>query len=71
MRAEGEMTTEIDYYELLEVERTADGAAIKSAYRKLAMKYHPDVADDPASAETFTRLSPVRTPRGCHDGTRR
>ena len=42
MRAEGEMTTEIDYYELLEVERTADGAAIKSAYRKLAMKYHPD-----------------------------
>ncbi|MDX3900657.1 MAG: molecular chaperone DnaJ [Sphingobium sp.] len=36
------MTTEIDYYELLEVERTADAAAIKSAYRKLAMKYHPD-----------------------------
>ncbi|MEC7934499.1 MAG: DnaJ domain-containing protein, partial [Pseudomonadota bacterium] len=26
---------------MLEVERTADGAAIKSAYRKLAMKYHP------------------------------
>src|SRR3546814_14137346 len=36
------MSTEIDYYELLEVERTADAAAIKSAYRKLAMKYHPD-----------------------------
>lgn len=36
------MTTELDYYELLEVERTADGAQIKSAYRKLAMKYHPD-----------------------------
>src|SRR4051812_32488506 len=36
------MTTEVDYYELLECERTADAATIKSSYRKLAMKYHPD-----------------------------
>ena len=34
--------TEIDYYELLECERTADAATIKSSYRKLAMKFHPD-----------------------------
>ncbi|RXZ66124.1 molecular chaperone DnaJ [Pelagerythrobacter rhizovicinus] len=34
--------TEIDFYELLGVSRDADPATIKSAYRKLAMKYHPD-----------------------------
>lgn len=31
-----------DYYEVLGVQRGADEAALKSAYRKLAMKYHPD-----------------------------
>lgn len=36
------MSTTIDYYELLECERTADDATIKSRYRKLAMQYHPD-----------------------------
>ncbi len=36
------MSTQTDYYELLEVERTADAGTIKSSYRKLAMKYHPD-----------------------------
>src|SRR5919199_6150702 len=32
-----------DYYKILGVDRKADDAAIKSAYRKLARKYHPDV----------------------------
>ena len=36
------MTTDMDYYERLRVLRTADGAAIKTAYRKLAMEHHPD-----------------------------
>ena len=34
--------TEVDYYELLEVERTADDKTIKTSYRRLAMQCHPD-----------------------------
>ncbi len=40
-----------DYYEVLGVEKTADEAAIKKAYRTLAKKYHPDMNPGDADAE--------------------
>lgn len=46
-----------DYYDVLGVERGADEKALKSAYRKLAMKYHPDQNQgDPAAEEKFKEV---------------
>ena len=48
----------LDPYKVLGVEKSADAAAIKSAYRKLARKYHPDVnPDDKAAEEKFKEIS--------------
>ena len=47
-----------DYYKILGVEKNASSAEIKKAYRKMAMKYHPDHAkDDKAAEEKFKKIS--------------
>lgn len=47
-----------DYYEVLGVERGADEKALKSAYRKLAMQFHPDRnSDNPEAESKFKEVS--------------
>jgi curved DNA-binding protein len=46
-----------DYYAALELERDADGDAIKKAYRRLARRTHPDVAKEPGAEERFKEIS--------------
>ena len=43
--------TKRDYYEVLGVDKNADEATIKKAYRTLAKKYHPDMNPGDAEAE--------------------
>ena len=52
------MAKKRDYYEVLEVSKTATDAEIKKAYRKLAKKYHPDMnKDNPQAEELFKEVT--------------
>lgn len=56
------MVAKKDYYEVLGVNRHADAAAIKKAYRKLAKKYHPDTnKDNPQAEQKFKEASEAYT----------
>jgi molecular chaperone DnaJ len=56
-------SAEIDFYQLLEVTRDADGDTIKRAYRKLAMQYHPD--RNPGDAEAEARFKAMSVAYDC------
>lgn len=51
------MTQKRDYYETLGVDRAADAAAIKKAFRSLALKYHPDRNKAPNAKERFQEIA--------------
>ena len=57
------MAIEGDFYELLEVERTADDGTLKSSYRKLAMRWHPD--RNPGDAEAEARFKAISEAYDC------
>jgi molecular chaperone DnaJ len=57
------MAVEADYYELLEVQRSADDATIKSSFRKLAMKWHPD--RNPGDGEAEDRFKAINEAYDC------
>jgi molecular chaperone DnaJ len=51
------MSTKRDYYEILELERSASADDIRRAYRRLAKQFHPDVNKEPEAEEKFKEIN--------------
>ena len=51
------MSTKRDYYEVLGIQKNASQSEIKSQYRKLALKFHPDRNKSPDATEHFKEIS--------------
>jgi|GEM_PF-1167646 len=51
------MQLDTDYYQLLEIDKNATQDEIKKAYRKMALRYHPDVNSDLEAGEQFKNIS--------------
>lgn len=50
------MASSQNYYDILGVSKTATDAEIKSAFRKLAKKYHPDINKEPGAEQKFKEI---------------
>ena len=57
------MSVQTDFYELLEVERSADDGTIKSSYRRLAMRFHPD--KNPGCVESEAKFKAISQAYDC------
>jgi molecular chaperone DnaJ len=57
------VSTQTDFYELLEVERSADDSTIKSSYRRIAMQCHPD--KNPGCADSEAKFKSVSAAYDC------
>ena len=51
------MAEKRDYYEVLGVDKGADAQTIKKAFRRLAMKYHPDRNHEAGAAQKFEEIN--------------
>jgi curved DNA-binding protein CbpA len=51
------MTDQLDLYKLLQVDSEADPEVIQAAYRRLAQKFHPDLASGPEAAERMVAIN--------------